>query len=80
MSLKYISNCPIDNKAALVQVMAWHQTGTKPLPESVLTRFKDAILHHQTSVRQIKTQHWGVCDNDSDGHLAPVHWGGYING
>ena len=37
---------PIDNKAALVQVMAWRRTGDKPLPESMRTQFTDAYMRH----------------------------------
>ena len=33
------SRCPIDNKSSLVQVLAWCWTGTKPLPEPVMTKF-----------------------------------------
>ena len=33
ISLKYVHLGPTDNKWILVQVMAWHQTGSKPLPE-----------------------------------------------
>ena len=36
------SHCPIDNKVALVQVMAWCQTGDKPQPERMITKFTDA--------------------------------------
>ena len=36
-SLKFVANGPIDNKSALVQVMAWRRTGDKPLPEPMLT-------------------------------------------
>ena len=36
----------IDYKSALVQVMAWHRTGEKPLPESMLTKFTDAYIRH----------------------------------
>ena len=39
ISLKFVPEGPIDNKAALVQGMAWRQTGDKPLPEPVLTHF-----------------------------------------
>ena len=42
ISLKFIPKGPIDYKSALVQVMAWHRTGEKPLPESMLTQFTDA--------------------------------------
>ena len=34
------------NKSALVQVMAWHQTGAEPLPEPMLTKMSDDIRHH----------------------------------
>ena len=30
---------PIDNKLALVQIMAWHGIGDKPLSEPMLTRY-----------------------------------------
>ena len=33
ISLKFVPKTPFDNKPALVQVMAWRQTGDKPLPE-----------------------------------------------
>ena len=31
MSLKFVPKCPIDNKTALVQMVAWHRTGDKPI-------------------------------------------------
>ena len=37
ISLKFVSRSPIDNKPALVQIMAWRRTGDKPLPEPMLT-------------------------------------------
>ena len=37
ISLKFVPRSLIDNKAALVEVMAWRQTGAKPLPEPVMT-------------------------------------------
>ena len=37
ISLKFVPKGPIDYKSALVLVMAWHRTGEKPLPESMLT-------------------------------------------
>ena len=37
ISLKFIPRSPIDNKPALVQVMAWRQIGNKPLPELMPT-------------------------------------------
>ena len=46
ISLKFIPKGPIDYKSALVQVMAWHRTGEKPLLESMLTQFTDAYIRH----------------------------------
>ena len=44
--LKYVPSSPIDNKPALVQVMAWHRTGDKPLSEPMLIPFIDAYMRH----------------------------------
>ena len=46
ISLKFVSKGPIDNKPALVQVMAWRQIGVKPLYESMLTLFTDTYMQH----------------------------------
>ena len=35
-SLKFVSRGPIDNKSALVQVMAWRRPGDKPLSEPMM--------------------------------------------
>ena len=45
-SLKFIPKGPIDYNSALVQVVAWHRTGEKLLPESMLTQFTDAYMRH----------------------------------
>ena len=37
ISLKFVLRSPVDNKPALVQVMAWCRRGAKPLPEPMLT-------------------------------------------
>ena len=36
--LKFVSECLIDKRSALIQVMAWRQTGNNPLPEPMLTQ------------------------------------------
>ena len=46
LSLKFVPRSPIDNKPALVQVMAWSRTGDKPLPVPMLTQFTDAYMRH----------------------------------
>ena len=43
MSLNFATRCLIINKSALVQVMAWCRTGTKPLLEPMLTRIPCGI-------------------------------------
>ena len=47
ISRKFVPRRPIDNKPALVQVMAWRWTGDKPLPEPMLTLFTDANMRHK---------------------------------
>ena len=54
ISLKFIPKGPIDYKSALVQVVAWHRTGEKPLPESMLTQFTDAY----TALAWGWNEHW----------------------
>ena len=50
-SLKLVPRSPIDNKPALSQVMAWHRTGDKPLPEPMFTHFADAYIWHSGEMR-----------------------------
>ena len=45
LSLKFLPRGPLDNKPALVQVMAWHRTGDKPLHE-LMPSFTDAYMRH----------------------------------
>ena len=53
-SLKFVPNGPMDNKAALVQVIACRRTGDKSLPKPMLTQFIDTYKRH-----------WGRCVKDS---------------
>ena len=46
ISLKCVPKGTIDNKSALVQVMAWHRTGNKPIPEQMLTQIIVAYMRH----------------------------------
>ena len=46
ISLKFVPRSPIDNKPALVQVMACRLTGDKPLPKPMLTHFTDIYMRH----------------------------------
>ena len=61
ISLKFAPKGSIDNKLALVQVMAWRQTGDKPLPEAMLTQFTD------TNVAL-----WG--DELNEGIILFIYW------
>ena len=42
IQLKCVPKGPIDNMSALVQVMAWHWTGDKPLSEPMRTECTEA--------------------------------------
>ena len=43
--MKFVPKGPIDNKSALVQVVALG-TGDMPLPETMLAQFADAFMQH----------------------------------
>ena len=43
ISLKFVPNGPIDNIPALVQIMAWHRPGDKPLSEPMMVRLPTHI-------------------------------------
>ena len=44
--LKIVPKGPIDNKSALVQVIAWCRTEHKPLPEPTLAKIIDVYMRH----------------------------------
>ena len=46
ISLKFVPRSAINNKPAMVQVMAWRRTGEKPLPGPMLTQFADAYMRY----------------------------------
>ena len=50
VSLKFVPKCPIDNIPALVQLMAWRQTGDKPLSETMVAYVGDAYMRHSASM------------------------------
>ena len=47
-SLKFVPESPIYNKSALLQIMAWHLTGNKPLPD-MMTKFYNILWHQQAT-------------------------------
>ena len=46
ISLKFVPKIAVDNKTALVQVMAWRLFDGKPLHESMITQFTDSYMWH----------------------------------
>ena len=46
ISLKFVSKGSVNNIPALVQIMAWHQPGDKPLSEPMLVCCTDAYMCH----------------------------------
>ena len=52
ISLKFVPKGSIDNNPVLVQIMAWHQPGDKPLSEPVLTWFTDAYMKKTATIVQ----------------------------
>ena len=54
ISLKFVKNVSVANKSALDQLMAWHLTGAKLLPESMLT--KVSIYHHKATIIHVLWQ------------------------
>ena len=46
ISLEFVPKGQIDNKPALIQIMAWIQSGGKPFSEPLMTWFTDLYLHH----------------------------------
>ena len=50
ISLKFVPKGPINNIPALVQIMAWRQTGDKPLSEPMMAQFNDTYMRHSASM------------------------------
>ena len=46
ISLNFVPRCPTENIPELVQIMAWHRIGDKPLSESMLTLFTGTYMQH----------------------------------
>ena len=44
ISLNFVPYSPIDYKSALVQIMAWHRPGYKPLSEPEMAYFTEAYM------------------------------------
>ena len=46
VSPKYVPRSPINNKPAVVKVMAWRRTDDKPLPGPMMAQYIDAFMRH----------------------------------
>ena len=46
ISFNFVPRNPINNKTALVQVMAMRQNGDKPLAEPIMAQFTDENISH----------------------------------
>ena len=62
ISLKFVPKVPINNIPALVQIMAWHRTGDKPLSEPMMAQFNDAYMRHSASMSEWCIYHIYLCD------------------
>ena len=72
ISLKFVPEGPINNILAMVQLMAWHQTGDKPLSEPMMVRLPMHIcvtrpqrVHNNTRIKTITTDYH---------YLSWIHW------
>ena len=50
ISRSFVCKGSIDNKPALVQIMAWHWTDIKPFSEPMMVYFTDAYMCHSASM------------------------------
>ena len=57
ISLMIVPHGPTDNKSVLFQVMAWYQTGDKPILGPMMTQFSDAYMRHLASINTTCTTH-----------------------
>ena len=50
MPWKFVPNNPTDNNPVMNQIMAWCQTGDKPLTEPMVPWLTDAVICHSASM------------------------------
>ena len=66
---KFVPKNAIDNNSALVQILAWHRRGDKPLPEPMLTQITDAYIRHWGEMNWCIRFHWILYS-----HLLLTNW------
>ena len=67
ISLKFVPKGPINNIPALVQIMAWHRSGDKPLSEPMMV----SLLTH-ICVTRPQWVNWSNIDPDLSCHMLPL--------
>ena len=60
--LQFVPNVPTDERSALVQVMAWHRTDNKPLPEIMLSTITDVTSRHYVTMSERVAITFTHCD------------------
>ena len=58
ISLKFVPKGPINNITALVQIMAWHRPGDKPISEPMMVRLPTHICVTQPQWVKVCFIHW----------------------
>ena len=56
ISLKFVPKVRINNIPAMVQTMAWHRPGDKPLSEPMMVNLTDAYMRHSASMSEVLCQ------------------------
>ena len=78
ISLKFVDNAPMDNKAAFVQLMAWCWTSDKPLSELMMTQLNDAYTYMYMCLwpqrNVFENIVWVDPFHSSLWHQHPWHW------
>ena len=83
ISLSFVPRGQIDNKSALMLVVAWHRTGNTPLPALIMTQFCDAIGRNELKEIDNLNQNSTVVIQERNLKLLsakwPPFWSGFTN-
>ena len=81
ISLKFVPKGPINNIPALVQIMAWHRSGDKPLSEPMMVSLLTHICVTRpqwvicvTACWDHTTAHWKKCQRHHDCNNVIIRW------
>ena len=73
ISLKFVPEGLIDNMSVLVQIMAWHQIGDKPLSEAIMAKFTDKNEIEKYSLAFINMTHQLLLETEYSGFGGQYH-------